>query len=276
MTKGIIYTTLWLIGATLIYGTAALFPLYLLSFAYPSIIAIAALLPLCGFCFLFGVVLVTGLLKNLLPKLKPGSFSQNDPKFFIWLLHTWMRSYIGLPFEKFIYLFAPLRIIYFRLMGAHVHSSVDIFPSSEVHDPEMLNIGEGSLLGANVAVAGHIALRRDLWVLEEIHIGKKVRVGMFGRIPPGTTIGDRTRIAALVRMGPSVTIGADCKIGHHASLHQNCKIGDRVTIDNYVTVERYAVIEDDAKIGPNSVVPKRSCVKSGELFSNSPWHRERS
>lgn len=86
---------------------------------------------------------------------------------------------------------------YRNLLGMSIgaNTSVALMVMMDILHPEMISIGEDSVIGYNTTILAHEYLLRE-YRLGEVRIGKKVVIGANCTLLPGITIGDYAVIAA--------------------------------------------------------------------------------
>ena len=117
-----------------------------------------------------------------------------------------------------------------------------------------MNIGYGSVIGADGAIRGC-----DEWHGEVI-IGDHVTIGANVTIAKGkggeTVIGDGCLIMNNALVGHNVEIGKECEIGGGALIAGHAKIGNRVKIKTGAIIRNRVSIADGVLIGMGAVVVK--------------------
>ena len=146
--------------------------------------------------FIFGIVLMfltTFIVRLFRIRLKPGVYKIGSKESFIWLLNAGFISlvrFIFLPFTR-----SNINIYFYKLLGAKIGKGV-IINTTCVYDPHLLEIGDNSVIGGDVALIGHSA-EGDKLVIGPVKIGKNVSVGQYTTILPGAVIEDGTIIGAM-------------------------------------------------------------------------------
>ncbi|MBF0569457.1 MAG: hypothetical protein HQL18_01615 [Candidatus Omnitrophica bacterium] len=146
--------------------------------------------------FVFGLTLMflVGFLNMLLGlRLREGFYRAGQPETLKWFFVNAMFLCVRNVFMDFI-LLTPFCSIFYRMMGAKLGLGVQI-NSKSVADLSLLEIGEGTVIGGNATVIGHIFERGGIR-LKKVKIGKNVVVGLNSVIMPGVEIGDGAIVAA--------------------------------------------------------------------------------
>jgi acetyltransferase-like isoleucine patch superfamily enzyme len=184
---------LWVAGAILIYGSSLILPVRLLIFLNTSygLYVCFFFVPVGLYIFLAVLMLITGILNKLFPRIQEGTYPLlNRKEVTNWIIHTGIHNYILVPgFYNLIRSNPFLRRLYYKLFGAVIHPSALISYDVSLIDPYLVEIGEGTKIGRWAKLLGHIADEKQ-FVLGKIKIGKHVLIGGECIIGPGVTIGD--------------------------------------------------------------------------------------
>lgn len=203
---------MYTIGACLIAG--ALLPVILIihtvwsmtlstSFVFQAVV-IALALGFGFFVFGFTLVLETVLLRFLLNlKLEEGEYNFFSVAGAKWAFVNAVMLIVNLLFMDFMRL-TPFLPAYYRMMGAKIGRGVQI-NSKGIADVSLIEIGDGSVIGGDAVVIGHLAEHGKL-KLKKTVIGKKVTIGLGAVIMPGCSIGDGSLIAARSVLSKNTTV----------------------------------------------------------------------
>jgi non-ribosomal peptide synthetase-like protein len=124
-----------------------------------------------------------------------------------YLMSTHMvRLFVGVPFRA-----TPIWVAYLRLNGARIGHRVFV-NSLSVVDHNMLEIGDGAVIGSHVHMSGHTV---EGGVVKTGH----VRVGR------GATVGTQSVIAIDVEIGDHTQVGALSFVPKHSRLASGAKYG---------------------------------------------------
>jgi len=146
--------------------------------------------------FIFGTVLmlvVAGIIRIFRIRLMPGVYKINSKESLIWLLNAGLISlvrFLFLPFTR-----TNINVIFYRLLGAKIGKNV-IINSTCIYDPHLIEIGDNSIIGGDVALICHSA-EGDKLIIDRIKIGKNVSIGQYTTILPGAVIEDGAIIGAM-------------------------------------------------------------------------------
>lgn len=200
-------------------------PWYLWGFELPVLVLLTILLLLCEIA----------LLRLLLPRLKAGYHEAPLSKgFYLWTLHLSLNRLITLqPLQNIILYFAGLRWLAFRALGGRVAYASSISANVDFVDIPMIEIGAGSVVGAQTMLTGHFLNKKTLY-LGQIKIGERVNIGGYCRISPGVEIGADSWIGAECILSPMVHVGTGCTIEPLTVVPPGTRIPDG---QNYPPVE---------------------------------------
>lgn len=118
---------------------------------------------------------------------------------------------IAINLTKKLTIHSPLPDSLYRLFGLKPNKGVSIL-TSRVWDPDLVEIGENSLIGTNTLISGH-HIRHGKLYRKRIIIGKNVTIGADSIIPPGATIGDNTVVAINSTIPPNWSLDANSLYG---------------------------------------------------------------
>ncbi len=104
---------------------------------------------------------------------------------------------IALTLTRKIIIHSPLPDVIYCLFGFKRRKGISILTT--LWDPDLLDIGENTLIGTGSIVSGHHIRNKKLY-RKRVIIGKNVTIGAYCVITPGATIGDNT----IVAMGSTV------------------------------------------------------------------------
>jgi acetyltransferase-like isoleucine patch superfamily enzyme len=90
-----------------------------------------------------------------------------------------------------------LKRSFYSLLGMKIGKGVSVGLGAmfDIFFPELISIGDNSIVGYNTTILCHEFLV-DKWKKGQVEIGKKVMVGAQCLIMPGVKIGDQAKIAA--------------------------------------------------------------------------------
>jgi hypothetical protein len=153
-------------------------------------------LALAASFFVFGLslVFIVGFISMMLGiRLQEGTHKLGSKESIKWFFVNSLFWGVRALFMDFI-LLTPLAPTFCRMMGAKIGQGVQI-NSNRVADLSLIEIGDGSVVGGNATVIGHI-FEPDGLKLAKVKIGKGVVIGLNSIVMPGVTIGDGAVVAA--------------------------------------------------------------------------------
>jgi non-ribosomal peptide synthetase-like protein len=100
---------------------------------------------------------------------------------------------------------------FYRLMGARIGSDV-VINSCNLFDFDLLDIGDGTLLGGDCVVIGHVG-ESGMLRLKPVTIGRGCTVGQSSVVFPGATMEDGTVLGALSLLPKDRTLPAGTRWG---------------------------------------------------------------
>jgi acetyltransferase-like isoleucine patch superfamily enzyme len=102
-----------------------------------------------------------------------------------------------------------LKNILYRMLGIQVgpHTSVGLMVMIDIFFPELLSIGENSVIGYNSVLLCHEFTRNE-WRRGPVQIGRDVTIGANCTILPGVVIGDGATVSAMSLVNRDVPAGS--------------------------------------------------------------------
>ena len=88
----------------------------------------------------------------------------------------------------------PIIVWFYRGMGAKIGKNT-LISTSRLWDCDLIEIGRNSVIGGNVAIAGHLTTTFGRGILKKVKIGDRVSIGADSMIYPGVTIEDNVIVA---------------------------------------------------------------------------------
>ena len=116
-----------------------------------------------------------------------------------WALLNWVRSMIGTQlvrvFSGMLFRGTPIWTAYLRMAGARVGRRVYV-NSLGVSDYNLLEFGEGVVIGADVHVSGH-TVEHGVVKTAPVKLGRNVTIGLCSIVDIGVEIGDDAQVGAM-------------------------------------------------------------------------------
>lgn len=102
-----------------------------------------------------------------------------------------------------------LKNMLYRMLGTQVgpHTSVGLMVMIDIFFPELLEIGEDSVIGYNSVILCHEFTRNE-WRRGPVRIGRNVTIGANCTILPGVVIGDGATVSAMSLVNRDVPAGS--------------------------------------------------------------------
>lgn len=108
-----------------------------------------------------------------------------------------VKSFIVITIARFTPWLPFKNWLYRTFLGMNIgnNSSIALMVMMDTMFPEMIHIGNNSIIGYNTTILAHEYLI-DEYRLGEVHIGSNVMIGANSLILPGVTIGDNAIVGA--------------------------------------------------------------------------------
>ncbi len=108
-----------------------------------------------------------------------------------------IRNFIFIQIARYCPILPLKNWIYRRVLGMKVgkHTAFGLMAMVDVFFPELITVGENSIIGYNTTILAHEYLIKE-YRLGEVVIGENVMIGANTTILPGVTIGDGAVVAA--------------------------------------------------------------------------------
>jgi hypothetical protein len=100
--------------------------------------------------------------------------------------------------------------VIYRFFGFKRRKGVSIL--TKLWDPDLIDIGENTLIGTEAIVSGH-HIRQGKLYRERLKIGRNVTIGARCILGPGVTVGDNTVVAMGSTVPPGWKLNANCLYG---------------------------------------------------------------
>lgn len=156
--------------------------------------------------FLFGVILARVFLVR---SIEPGEFELSRRKAVPWIAaDSFMHMYRRHPLHRYIDDFAPIRYVFYRMMGAVVDRTFFFGPGTRILDPWLTEIGKNVMIGSYVTITAH-AVEADTVTLAPVKVGDGALIGGEATLLPGVQVGECAVVAAgaLVPKGTRIPPG---------------------------------------------------------------------
>lgn len=207
------------------------------------------------FVFINCFTITAGFMRYMLqPRLIEGQFAMpNSQQYRAYMINSVIyNTYIASPFAKYALSIFYLKWIFFRLFGMKLPKSSLLSFESTIKQPELIEIGEKTLIGQACTIVCHISPNL------KTHIQKKVKIGS------NTCIGGQSAI------GPGSTIGSNTLIGAKNNISMDVKIGNNVQTGFMVTFSTGVEVPDNVKVRGHSLITRDCKISPGETWGGNP------
>lgn len=160
--------------------------------------------------------------------------------------------FVSSPFYKQCSFILYLKWIFYRLFGMKLPYSSIVSVESTIRQPELIEVGEKSILGLGCIISCHYSPHAKSHIQEKVIIGSNTVIGGYAIIAPDFRIGSNSVIGAKSSSYPGVRIGDNVKIGSECTLFFGAKIPNNV------------------KIKSHSFIDKNCEIKEGEIWGGNP------
>lgn len=142
------------------------------------------------------VLVIVGIKRFLLGKIRPGRYLLTSKRAFPWIAVDRLVKMINRsPFRSLIIDNAFYRMLYLRGMGADIKSTLLLGQRVVIPEPYFLRAGHHVLIGDEAILSAH-KVEHNVVTLEPIEIGDNVLIGARAIILPGVKIGANATIGA--------------------------------------------------------------------------------
>ncbi|MEN8210813.1 MAG: DapH/DapD/GlmU-related protein [Thermodesulfobacteriota bacterium] len=145
------------------------------------------------FSYILCVIIIIPLMRVFSPGSPEGRYPVYSSKAIKWASYNALILMVRFTCMNFIKV-TPFINLFFRLMGMKLGKRVQI-NSPIIGDSNLITIGDDTVIGGDVTLTPHV-VEGDILVVERIHIGSRVSVGLMSVVMPGCQIGDDATIAA--------------------------------------------------------------------------------
>jgi hypothetical protein len=149
----------------------------------------------------------TNKLARILMRTKEGEIKGIDV--ILWAIQSTTLD-IAYTLSKKIFIHSPFPDLIYCLFGFKRRKGVSVL--AIMYDPDLIEIGENSMIGTHTIISGH-HIRRGKLYRKRIKIGKNVTIGGLSILAGGVTIGDNTMVAYGSSIPPNWTLDSNCLYG---------------------------------------------------------------
>jgi carbonic anhydrase/acetyltransferase-like protein (isoleucine patch superfamily) len=216
---------------------------------------------------LIAVCMVIFLMRLVTPRLREGSHPfPMSPGARAWVIQLFIARLPQMAaFRPFFMGTFLIRYIYLRSLGAKCPFKFNTAGDAWVHDPSLIEIGEGAVISGNSIVGGHLVIGGKLR-LRKTKLGARTQVHLCTTIGPGCEIEEDTTIGPINRFVANISVGKKSTFGYQCFIEMGCQIGENVVVGNRVTMEAACKIGNGAVIESDSILPKGTRVAEGGRY----------
>ncbi len=256
-----LFDFLYLVAMTLVYSAALSGAIFCVQGIWgDSVLAKAAALLLGYFLFLHFFVIGIGLLRCLLqPRLRVGDFPVGFNRDYVaWGINSIFHGImIASPFASQVFFIFYLNWLYYRLMGMQLPLSTLIGTGTAIRQPELLRIGNHSVIGIQCTISGHHSPNRSVHCHGLTAIGHNTLIGGTCKIMGPVTIGDN------VVVGAGTDIAPHCRIGDNSKIGASCALAPGSSIPANVIIKNRSYITHNLNIQPGEIWAGSPAVRIG-------------
>lgn len=133
------------------------------------------------------------------------------------------------PFRHLIFSSSVLRTVFLKASGCHIGFRHSFSTHAEIHDPYMISIGEGSVIGLHAALGGHLILNGKLYLMP-VKVGKNCVLGAEVKVMPGAQIGDACILEVASGLLVQAKVPSNCTIGHHSIISSQTRLSENTKV----------------------------------------------
>ena len=172
-----------------------------------------------------------------------------------WALKGWAPSVYLTVFQPVFFLSPAFQRITLRAFGARLGPGAKVTTRTSIREPQLVEIGRGSLVGEYVHLACSYQPRPGILIVEKIRIGDCVLIGGHSVLGAGRRVGSGSIVESRVGIGAHTAIGEDSRIGADSTICSSVRIGDGVRIGKSCHIAFGAVVPDGARLSDGTMWP---------------------
>jgi acetyltransferase-like isoleucine patch superfamily enzyme len=212
-------------------------------------------------------------LRRLGGVLQPGAYPLSSPTGMRWSFHFLLHKVAGNPALKwFLFGGYASRWALLRALGARLPLQVQASSDAWVMDCGLVQLGEGSLLGARVLLCAHgiehgklrlgpIVIGDDTQILEGTLIGPDVQIGAQSTLQPEVKVGYGVKIGSNVRVGAQVVMqGPGIVVGDNAVIGRGAELGPGVVVEAGARVPAGAQVRRGSRVAADATTEDSSAA----------------
>lgn len=238
MTLGLVaFDVVTLVCAVAFYGGAALaadavYTRLVLRMPWPFAFVLAAVV------FLFVLILIVSIACRATPRPRPGRFAlMKGAVFWGWIFRMAFTRLLFPPgLKELIFYSNVLRFLALRGLGARVAFSASMSSDVVLLDPALLSVEKNAMLGARALVSGHFIENGELR-LDEVHIGEGALLGMDVACAPGVIVAARAVVQPRATLSVRVKVGEGAVVGVASLLEADVVVADGAKVPAFSRLE---------------------------------------
>lgn len=196
---------------------------------------------------------------RLLPPVEEGLFRPFADRGSVrWALKSWAPAVYLTVFQPVFFLSPRFQRIALRAFGARLGHGAWVTSRTVVHEPHLVTIGRGSLVGEYAHLACSFQPRVGVLMVAGIEVGDDVLIGAHAVLAAGCSVGARCVVEYRVSVGGHATIGEDTRVGALTFIGNRVRIGRGARIGKGCLIGTGAVIPDGARLPDGTVWPVAS------------------
>ncbi len=254
--KTLIFDVLFWIFSFLIYGISIMASLsFATHFWSETLWQNVVVILISYFIFIHAFILSIGIFKKLVqPQLTTGKMKVGlNKEYLAFALNSVFHGiFFTSPVASQVGILFYLASLYYRLMGMKVGLSNIIGTGVLIRQPELIEVGEKTVLGIGSILSCHFSPDGKSHVQGRIKIGKNSLLGAYAQLAPDTIVGDHV------------------VIGNRSLVYSGVRIGNNVQIGMECRIQFGVEIPDNVIIKSNTVIKRGDKILSGQTWEGNP------
>ena len=188
-----------------------------------------------------------------------------------WAIRGWAPGLYLTVFQPVFFLSPRFQRIALRAFGARLAPGAWVTSRTIVHEPHLITIGRGSLVGEYAHLACSFQPRVGALVVAGIEIGDDVLIGAHAVLGAGCRVGSRSVVEYRVSVGPHATLGEDTRIGALTFIGNGARVGRGVRVGKRCLIRTGAIVPDGVRLDDGAVWPAhRAAMRSNGAAPPAP------
>lgn len=242
-------------------------------FAFPSRLPPVLDRPARVMLALSAEILVLAILRELVPRPKPGSYILGGGAYVRWLASSAFADVAMHPFVRAPFWFLhSTRILYLKALGMDISWRATLPEQVVVRDPALVSIAEGAQLEPGVVLESALHGAGRVRVAPII-IGGGCLVGAHAVLLPGATLGHDATVAPGAFLGENAHVGVGANIGECARIERGVDLGSYTTVGTGAIISEGVRVGDRARIASGAMVERNTEIGEREHWEGTPARR---